>query len=111
MSIESKNSQKNIVQVAIDVPINRLFDYLWDAQSLGQQPERGMLVSVPFGKKDIVGVVINVSEESSYELDKIKKVRYCGLFFCSFIYKQKILSSKWLVNITLKQMLVFDLIV
>jgi primosomal protein N' (replication factor Y) len=74
MSIESKNSQKNIVQVAIDVPINRLFDYLWDAQSLGQQPERGMLVSVPFGKKDIVGVVINVSEESSYELDKIKKV-------------------------------------
>ena len=74
MSIDHKNNQKTIVQVAIDVPINKLFDYFWDASELGQFPERGRLVVVPFGKKDVVGIVINVSEQSAYELDKLKKV-------------------------------------
>lgn len=74
MSIDHKNNQKTIVQVAIDVPINKLFDYFWDASELGQFPERGRLVVVPFGKKDVVGIVINVGEQSAYELDKLKKV-------------------------------------
>ena len=74
MSIDHKNNQKTIVQVAIDVPINKLFDYFWDASELGQFPERGRLVVVPFGKKDVVGIVINVGEQSAYKLDKLKKV-------------------------------------
>jgi primosomal protein N' (replication factor Y) len=74
MSIENKNNQKSIVQVAIDVPINKLFDYFWDSEELGKFPQKGMLVSVPFGKKTLVGIVIHISEQSSYELDKLKKV-------------------------------------
>ena len=74
MSIDNKNNQKSIVQVAMDVPINKLFDYFWDSEDLGLSPQRGMIVSVPFGKKNLVGIVIHISEESSYELDKLKKV-------------------------------------
>ena len=74
MSIEHKNNQNSIVQVAIDVPINKLFDYLWDATELVEIPKRGMMISVPFGKKDVVGIVISVTNQSDYELDKLKKV-------------------------------------
>ena len=74
MSIGHKNNQKSIVQVAIDVPINKLFDYFWDSEDLGVSPQRGMLVSIPFGKKNLVGVVIHINEQSSYEINKLKKV-------------------------------------
>jgi primosomal protein N' (replication factor Y) len=74
MSIVSQKEKKLIVQVAVDTPINKFFDYIWEVNQMGCLPQRGMVISVPFGKKEIVGVVFGQSGDSEYELEKLKKV-------------------------------------
>ena len=74
MSIVSQAEKQIIVQVAVDTPINKFFDYKWDEGQLGALPIRGMVVSVPFGRKHIVGVVFGQSYQSEYELEKLKGV-------------------------------------
>ena len=64
-----------IVQVAVDTPLNKFFDYKWDAGQLGTLPVRGMVVSVPFGKKEIIGVICGQSHKSEYEHEKLKSVQ------------------------------------
>jgi primosomal protein N' (replication factor Y) len=62
------------VQVVVDKPLAQGFDYLWDAEALGGQPELGSIVEVPFGRTLLVGLVIKVSAHSDYEIDKLKGV-------------------------------------
>ena len=45
--------QKNILQIALDVPLDRLFDYL----DGGFDVQIGQRVVVPFGSRKVVGVV------------------------------------------------------
>ncbi len=63
-----------IVQVVVDKPLAQGFDYLWDEDELGGLPEVGSIVEVPFGRSLLVGLVIKVSANSDYELDKLKRV-------------------------------------
>jgi len=63
-----------VVQVVVDKPLAQGFDYLWDKTSLGLDPEIGHVVEVPFGRSSLVGVVIKVSTNSYYEIDKLKAV-------------------------------------
>ena len=74
MSFTEKKHQKSFVQIAVDTPLNKLFDYIWDEQKLGVPAQRGQIVSVEFGKKEIVGVVINCKNDSSYAVEKLKEV-------------------------------------
>jgi len=62
------------VQVVLDKPLVQGFDYIWDSAALGDMPEVGQLVEVPFGRINTVGVVIKVSNHSDYEHSKLKKV-------------------------------------
>ena len=59
-----------VVQVVVDKPLAQGFDYLWDLEVLGGQPEIGSIVEVPFGRSLLVGMVIKVSAHSEYEIDK-----------------------------------------
>ena len=59
------------VRVALDHPLPTLFDYRCDA-SLAPAP--GMLVSVPFGKRHIVGLVMEVTAHSDVPPDRLKSV-------------------------------------
>ncbi|GJG98938.1 primosomal protein N' [Paraburkholderia terrae] len=59
------------VRVALDHPLATLFDYRCDA-SLAPAP--GMLVSVPFGKRHIVGLVMEVTAHSDVPADRLKSV-------------------------------------
>ena len=43
-----------IVQIAIDVPLFKSFDYVWDYEELKTNPARGNIVKVEFGKKIIL---------------------------------------------------------
>ena len=71
-----QNSEKQIiVQVAIDNPINKLFDYCWNESVLQTKPKRGQIVAISFGRKDCVGVVMSVSDHTEHDLDKLKAVQ------------------------------------
>lgn len=56
-----------ILEVAIPVPLNKTFDYLCD-----QNVMIGARVKVPFGRKMVVGVVLNIKDQSDFE--KLKTV-------------------------------------
>jgi primosomal protein N' (replication factor Y) len=59
------------VRVALDHPLPTLFDYRCDA-SLAPAP--GLLVSVPFGKRTVVGLVMEVTAHSDVPADRLKSV-------------------------------------
>lgn len=59
----------HIIRVALDIPIDTLFDYLLPGAST---QIIGTRVQVPFGKKLVVGVVIEIAANSSVPLSKLK---------------------------------------
>ncbi len=64
-----------IVKVVVDRPLNDAFDYSWNSASLGANPEIGMLVEVPFGRTNLVGLIIEVSSYTQIIQTKLKDVR------------------------------------
>jgi primosomal protein N' (replication factor Y) len=64
-------SEPLILQVAIDTPLYRLFDYLPLANA---SVTPGCRVLVPFGRKLTVGMVIAVSSHSDFPAHKLKRV-------------------------------------
>lgn len=70
MNLPPANATSTILQVALDVPLDRLFDYL----DGGFQVKVGQRVVVPFGRRQLVGVVIAKAGASEYPLDKLKSV-------------------------------------
>ena len=63
-----------VVQVVVDKPLAQGFDYLWDSERLGADPKIGQLVSLPFGRSNLVGVIIKVSTHSDFAIDKLKSI-------------------------------------
>ncbi|BAO27952.1 primosomal protein N' [Sulfuritalea hydrogenivorans] len=61
----------NIVRVALDLPLPRLFDYLAPDSA---QSDIGRRVIVPFGKASRTGVIIEVAAASEHPDDKLKAV-------------------------------------
>ena len=63
-----------IVEVALNLPIQKVFDYLWSPE-LGQDPVPGLRVLVPFGGRKLGGVVTASKSVSGFgSLKKIEKV-------------------------------------
>ncbi|MPW18639.1 primosomal protein N' [Paraburkholderia sp. CNPSo 3157] len=59
------------VRVALDHPLPTLFDYRCD---VALSPAPGMLVSVPFGKRHVVGLIAEVTAHSEVPPDRLKSV-------------------------------------
>ncbi|MGF6722745.1 primosomal protein N' (replication factor Y) [Paraburkholderia sp. GAS41] len=57
------------VRVALDHPLPTLFDYRCDAM---EPPQPGTLVSVPFGRRQVVGLVCEVTAHSDVPADKLR---------------------------------------
>ena len=67
--------QHRIVQVVLDTPLDFYFDYRYPVETENfPVPEIGMLVVVPFGRREEVGLVVEVKEESEIDEDKLKDV-------------------------------------
>lgn len=64
-----------LLSVALPVPLRRCFDYLW--RSDGSLPTRGSRVRVPFGKRQMVGIVVDQPRKSSLPSTKIKSISEC----------------------------------
>ncbi|MES2026464.1 MAG: primosomal protein N' [Pseudomonadota bacterium] len=63
-----------ILKVALDTPLDFCFDYIWvaaDADSA--RPLAGQLALVPFGRREVVGLIISVHESTDVPLDKLKQ--------------------------------------
>ena len=60
-----------IVEVALNLPIRKSFDYLWP-DKLSLVPEKGLQVLVPFGAQKKGGVIVRVKKHS--EITRLKYV-------------------------------------
>ena len=74
MSATSAQSTPPIVSVAVPSPLRQLFDYsLSDAEPSQLLP--GCRVQVEFGRRQCVGLIVAVVEQSPLAADKIKPVQ------------------------------------
>ncbi|MBV1915522.1 MAG: primosomal protein N' [Pseudomonadales bacterium] len=68
------NKPVKILSVAVPVPLSRLFDYRLDENSEELDCNPGQRVWVSFGNRKLVGVIVEINEQSDLELSKIKSV-------------------------------------
>lgn len=61
-----------IARVALNVPVDTLFDYSAENISLN---DIGLRVSVPFGKKRVAGIIIDVASTTSIDSEKLKSIQ------------------------------------
>jgi primosomal protein N' (replication factor Y) len=59
------------IRVALDHPLATLFDYRYD---LAPTPQPGMLVRIPFGRRDAVGLICEVTNHTDVPVDKLRDV-------------------------------------
>jgi primosomal protein N' (replication factor Y) len=60
--------QKPILKIALDVPLDCLFEYL----SGGFSVQIGQRVLVPFGRRSQIGIVMGFSDKSEFPIEKLK---------------------------------------
>ncbi|NOR18702.1 MAG: hypothetical protein GQ538_01270, partial [Xanthomonadales bacterium] len=61
-----------ILRVALPVPLRQVFDYL--SAENGMLPLVGMRVLVKFGRRKMVGVIVEIADRSDLPLDKLSSV-------------------------------------
>jgi primosomal protein N' (replication factor Y) (superfamily II helicase) len=61
-----------ILQIALDTPLRRVFDYLPPDPAPQVAPQRGVRVLVPFGRRRVVGVLIDTVGASTVPPAKLK---------------------------------------
>ena len=62
---------RRYIQTALPSPLRRQFDYILPAR-FGNAVVPGARVQVPFGKRDVIGIVTGVSGETEVPADKLK---------------------------------------
>ena len=64
-----------ILQVAIDTPLDSTFDYRYNESIANSSvPQRGQFVRVPFGKREVAGLIVGLNESSDIDPEKIREV-------------------------------------
>lgn len=59
-----------ILHVALPSPLRRLFDYRLPAH--WPRPAPGQRVRVPFGRRELIGMVVSVDDHSVWPADQLK---------------------------------------
>lgn len=72
------------VQIGIEVPLFKLFEYSWNVKQLGQTPEIGLIVEIEFGRKKVSGIVLEINPElnvksqtTTYKIKDVLQVSPC----------------------------------
>ncbi|OTQ50059.1 primosomal protein N' [Gilliamella apis] len=58
-----------IAHVALPVPLYQLFDY-----TLTTQAEIGMRVKVPFGKREMIGIIVKIDQQTTFDIENLKPI-------------------------------------
>ena len=61
-----------ILQIALDTPLRRVFDYLPPANRPDDAPPPGVRVRVPFGRRRLIGILVGIASESMFPPSKLK---------------------------------------
>ncbi|MGE8384283.1 MAG: primosomal protein N', partial [Pseudomonas putida] len=61
-----------ILRLALPSPLRRLFDYKAPASMARQALSPGMRIRVPFGRREMIGVLVEVCAQSEVPADKLK---------------------------------------
>jgi len=62
-----------ILRLALPSPLRRLFDYLPPKGAVADQLRPGVRLRVPFGRREVVGVLIEVAQDSEVPPDKLRQ--------------------------------------
>ncbi|MDO7083566.1 primosomal protein N' [Pseudocolwellia sp. AS88] len=62
------------VQIAIPVPLRQLFTYIVPPSLIEKPINIGERVAVPFGPRQVIGVVLSVSEHTEQPIEKLKNI-------------------------------------
>ena len=61
-----------ILRLALPSPLRRLFDYLAPAGVSRSVLQPGARLRVPFGRREMIGVLVEVDSQSDVPTDKLK---------------------------------------
>jgi primosomal protein N' (replication factor Y) len=65
-----------ILQIALDTPLRRIFDYRPPAPlggaAVGEVPRAGVRVRVPFGRRQMIGILVGIAADSTVDAGKLK---------------------------------------
>ncbi|HEY0844782.1 MAG TPA: primosomal protein N' [Noviherbaspirillum sp.] len=60
------------LKLALDTPLDTLFDYGWTVDDAADDPQPGQLALVPFGRRETVGLIVGVSDRTDVPPEKLK---------------------------------------
>ena len=67
--------QKKFLKIALDTPLDTTFDYRWtQASEDSPLPQTGQFVRVPFGRREVTGLILAVQDSTDIDEDKIRDV-------------------------------------
>jgi primosomal protein N' (replication factor Y) len=67
------SARQRIIQVAVPAPLRKTFDYLMP-EDTGASVVPGMRVRVPFGRRELVGVVMGQADTSDLDVSRLKRI-------------------------------------
>lgn len=63
-----------ILRVAVPTPLRKVFDYLLPSELTGQHLKPGTRLRVPFQKREMIGILVDVGVKSDFPTDKLKNI-------------------------------------
>src|SRR5471030_444611 len=60
-----------ILKIALDTPLNAIFDYRWPCE-VAAQPQVGQLALVPFGLREVTGLIVGITQTTDVDPAKLK---------------------------------------
>lgn len=65
---------RRVLSIALDAPLDTEFDYLWHPRDPDEaEPAVGQFALVPFGRREVVGLVIAVKHDSDVDLARLRE--------------------------------------
>ena len=86
---------QTIYEIAVPTPLYRTFDYLPPLD--GTKAEVGSRVQIQFGNRDLVGTILSIKNQSSFEIAKLKPISKV-LDTTSLLTDESLKLAKWAVK-------------
>jgi primosomal protein N' (replication factor Y) len=82
-----------VLNIAVPCPLRRSFDYLSNDHTIAWTP--GLRVEVPFGSRQLIGVVLSVSEKEPQEITALKPI-IRAIDTVSILPSELLVLTKWI---------------